>query len=81
MDACSCGEARKQYWLWQDSHGILHASRFEPSSGVERSILAVNARDALMPFADGQTPKHDVTDVDNPQQVWEGRCGSLSATA
>ncbi|GAC1328840.1 MAG: hypothetical protein NVS2B16_34430 [Chloroflexota bacterium] len=81
MENCSCGMMRKQYWLWRDTNGILHASGFQPTSGVERSIWAVNARDALMPFLDEGPGKHDVTDVDDASVIWEGRCSSLSATA
>lgn len=81
MENCSCGIRRKQYWLWRDTNGILHASGFEPSSGVERSIWAANAHDALLPFIEDGLPKHDVSDVDDANVVWEGRCAAVFATA
>ena len=81
MENCSCGVVRKQYWLWRDANGILHASGFEPSNGVEGSVIAVNARDALLPLVTDEPPKHDVTDVSSSDRIREGRCGGLRATA
>ncbi|HEX8919683.1 MAG TPA: hypothetical protein VF898_14360 [Chloroflexota bacterium] len=68
------------YWIWRDGAGALHASGFAPSSGFVRSVIAVTARDALIPISGG-TPKHDVTDAAAPAVVWSGRCAELSATA
>jgi hypothetical protein len=80
MDSCDCGMARRQFWLWRDAHNTLHASAFRPTSGTVRSVFAVNARDALLPF-DGGMPKHSVQDADNPSVFWEGRCAEVAATA
>jgi hypothetical protein len=80
MDSCDCGVARRQFWLWRDTNGTLHASAFRPTTGAIRSVFAANARDALLPF-DGGIPKHAVQDVDNPSVFWEGRCTEIAATA
>jgi len=77
MENCSCGVRRKQYWLWRDTHGILHEAGSHLGNSVERSIWAINARDALLPFIEDGPPKHDVSDVDDVNVVWEGRCALL----
>lgn len=79
MDTCTCGASWKQYWLWRDDAGVLHASSFQPTSGTERSVLATTVRDALLPLTNGGTPKHAVRDANDPSVLWEGRCMSVSA--
>lgn len=80
MHSCECGMDRRQFWLWRDTHGTLHASAFRPTSGTVRSVFAVNARDALLPL-EGSVPKHAVHDVDDPAISWDGRCTQVAATA
>lgn len=78
MENCPCGEERKQYWLWSDTNGGTHASRFVPTSSIIRSVLAVTSRDALLSATDGRTSRHRVTDADDPNVWWEGRCSEMS---
>jgi hypothetical protein len=80
MDSCGCGVERRQFWLWRDAHGTLHASAFPPTSGTVRSVFAVNARDALLPL-DGGVPKHAVQDADDPATSWDGRCTQVAVSA
>jgi hypothetical protein len=75
MSACTCGVDRRQFWLWRDGNGVLHASRFAPTNGEERSVFAATARDALWAGTDGRQPKHDVNDAADGSRVWTGRCG------
>jgi hypothetical protein len=74
METCECGVARREFWLWRDAGGEMHASRFPPSNGGVRAVFAATARDALWSAVDGHTPKHDVTAVDDPTDVVKGRC-------
>lgn len=74
MENCICGADRKQFWLWRDGNGTLHASHFRPTNGLERSVFAATARDALLPVLGGGVPRHRVNDVDDPQVLWDGRC-------
>jgi len=78
LDTCLCGTAWKQFWLWRDSTGALHASSFPPSNGIERTVLAATVRDALLPLTDGGTPKHAVRDASDPNILWEGRCRKVA---
>lgn len=75
MSSCACGIDRRQFWLWRDGNGELHASRFAPTNGVVRAVYASTARDALWAVSNGRQPKHDVHDVDDERQNWGGRCG------
>lgn len=75
---CSCGVTLRQFWIWRDGNGTLHASQFPPSVGSERSVLAATARDALVPMARGGVPRHRVTDVDDPASIWDGRCAAAA---
>lgn len=79
MNNCTCGSDRRQFWLWRDSNGELHASRFAPTTGAVRAVYATTARDALWAASNVRQPKHDVHDVDDSQAYWEGRCGVASA--
>lgn len=79
MSNCECGIDRRQFWLWRDSNGELHASRFAPTNGAVRSVYAATARDALWAASNGRQPKHDVQDVDDERQNWQGSCGAASA--
>ena len=74
LEECTCGIERKQFWLWRDGNGDLHASHFCPSIGLERSVLAVTARDALLPILGRGTPRHSVSDLADPAAQWQGRC-------
>lgn len=74
MNDCTCGAPRKQFWLWRDGNGTLHASHFRPTNGLVRSVLAVTARDALLPLLNSGHPRHRVTDADDPGADWLGRC-------
>jgi hypothetical protein len=73
---CACGVELKQFWIWQDANGIRHASHFEPTTGLERSVLAATSRDALLPITAGATPRHQVADADDLERVWPSRCSS-----
>jgi hypothetical protein len=64
----------KQFWLWRDSNGSMHASHFRPTVGLERTVFAVTARDALLPVLGNGTPRHLVNDADDPSVQWAGRC-------
>ena len=79
MDSCSCGVARKQFWLWRDGSNVLHASRFEPSGAIEGSVRAVNAYDAVASAAAGTLPKHDVEIVGDTVHARQGRCSLAAA--
>lgn len=82
MNECACGAPRRKFWVWRDANDVLHASHFQPSSGVVQAVLAATARDALLPIAERRAPKHQVHDADNPTSGWEGRCSTaLSAAA
>lgn len=81
MNECSCGVARRKFWIWADSNGELHASNFEPTSGKVRAVYAATARDALLPIVEHRAPKHQVQDVDNLAVGWEGRCSTIVAAA
>lgn len=74
LDNCNCGTGRRQFWLWVDSNGTPHASRFQPTMGTVRSVVAATARDALLTMTGGIAPKHTVYDVDDPNLQWVGRC-------
>jgi hypothetical protein len=74
MESCECGMDRKKFWLWRDSNGEMHASRFPPTQGAVGSVIAATARDALLSGTNGNKPKHYVRDADNPGLIWEGRC-------
>lgn len=75
METCRCGVPLREFWLWEDENGILHASSFSPSQGAIRSVYASTSRDATIPFAlDPRVPKHDVRTLDVPAKTWEGRC-------
>lgn len=74
MDVCPCGEKRRQFWLWQDKAGGMHASRFPPGTGAVRSVWAATARDALLVATQVAPPKHVVQDHDDAAQVWPGKC-------
>lgn len=78
MERCSCGVDRKQFWLWNDVNGVVHASHFPPSSGLVRSLIASTARDALLPLGGG-VPRHRVSDADDPRVQWDGRCAAAVA--
>ena len=80
MENCSCGAARRQFWVWRDANGVLHASSFKPTTGEVRALIASTARDALLPL-DGRTPKHLVEDAQDPAIRWEGRCMESSMAA
>lgn len=81
MENCTCGAKRRQFWLWRDTNGELHASAFMPTQNAELSVYATTVRDALLSQVDGQMPKHRVTDADNPARFWEGRCAVPLANA
>lgn len=74
---CTCGINLRQFWVWRDGNDVLHASRFRPSSGLVRSVLAVTPRDALTPITGLGTPRHLVADAEVSAMTWRGRC-SLS---
>jgi hypothetical protein len=77
VETCRCGFPLREFWLWRDSHEVLHASSFSPSSGAVRSVSAATSRDALLPFSlDPRLPKHDVRDSQDGFQQWEGRCSA-----
>ncbi len=80
VDTCSCGVARKKFWIWADDNGVMHASHFAPTAGAIRAVLAATARDALLPTKDGAVPKHMVTDAEDPSVSWDGRCANVGAT-
>lgn len=73
MEKCACGMVRRQFWIWEDVGGGSHASRFAPSAGVVRSVVAATSRDALL-SATGGAPRHDVADTENQAESWPGRC-------
>jgi len=79
MESCSCGVARKQFWLWRDGSNVLHASRFEPSGVVEGSVRAVNAFDAVASTAPDISPKHDVEVLGDGANTRQGRCSLVTA--
>ncbi len=79
MNKCPCGVDRRRFWLWRDSNGELHASRFAPTTGAVRSVYASTARDALWAAGTARLPKHHVTDVDDSQSNWDGRCSPAQA--
>lgn len=79
MNNCPCGMNRRQFWLWRDSNGELHASRFAPTAGAVRSVYASTARDALWAVSSARQPKHQVTEVDADEQNWDGRCSPALA--
>lgn len=72
--ACTCGAELRQFWIWCDAAGTRHASRFEPSVGWERTVLASTPRDALVPLGDSGVPRHRVVDADDASMSWDGRC-------
>jgi hypothetical protein len=74
METCFCGVTLRTFWVWEDANGVPHASAFKPSHGVARAVLASTSRDALLPIAGAKLSKHDVRSLDNPAQVWNGRC-------
>jgi hypothetical protein len=78
LEQCTCGVARKQFWLWRDGNGGLHASHFPPSSGLERSVIAATARDALLPLLGTGVPRHGVHDAEDPSVHWPGRCAATA---
>jgi hypothetical protein len=80
VENCSCGAARRIFWVWRDGNDVLHASSFKPTAGAVRAVIASTARDALLPL-DGRVPKHDVQDADDPTMKWEGRCSQTIAQA
>jgi hypothetical protein len=73
---CTCGVELKQYWIWRDENGALHASHFPPTSGLERSVLAATAREALIPFTSASSPRHQVVDANDLSIGWGSRCAS-----
>lgn len=73
VEQCACGAELKQFWLWRDGNGRLHASHFLPSVGLERAVMAASARDALLPISGG-APRHVVADVNDPALAWQGLC-------
>lgn len=77
---CTCGEALKQFWVWRDANGRLHASHFQPSAGLECSVFAITARDALLPLSGGGPPRHLVADARDATVTWLGRCMPHGAT-
>jgi hypothetical protein len=82
LEKCICGVDRRQFWLWSDTQGGIHASSFRPTSGAIRSVIAATARDALLPLSPvspGRLPKHRVEDAENPSLTWEGRCSASLA--
>ena len=81
VESCECGVARRKFWIWRDGNDVLHASAFAPTSGGVRAVMAATARDALLPVSEGGIPKHQVQDVDDPSQIWEGRCQAGMAKA
>jgi hypothetical protein len=81
LETCECGVPLRKFWVWRDSNDVLHASAFEPTSGVEMAVYAATARDALLPMTGGRAPKHDVRSVDDPSRVWEGRCAAELVTS
>lgn len=81
MNECACGAARRQFWVWSDSNGTLHASSFQPTSGVMHSVIAATAIDALLPETERRAPKHQVHDAENPKEGWEGRCSTTLTAA
>ncbi|MGI8968453.1 MAG: hypothetical protein ACR2GA_05040 [Chloroflexota bacterium] len=76
MNECSCGAPRRQFWIWEDVNGVLHASSFRPSAGVTDSVIAATARDALLPVVEKRAPKHQVHDAAHHSKGWEGRCSA-----
>lgn len=82
MNECACGATRRKFWVWRDANGVLHASGFQPSTGVVQAVIAATARDALLPVAERRAPKHQVHDADDRTKGWEGRCSTpLTAAA
>ena len=81
MNECACGASRRKFWVWRDSNEVLHASGFEPSSGIVQTVIAATARDALLPVAERRAPKHQVHDADDRTKGWEGRCSTALTAA
>jgi hypothetical protein len=79
MENCDCGAKRRQFWLWRDSGGQIHASGFAPGLGVVGTVWASTARDALVPLLGNGRPRHTVTDGENPGRMWPGRCAAVVA--
>ena len=81
METCPCGVERRQFWLWADTNGGVHASRFVPTSGHIRTVYAATSRDALLSGLQGRPPRHRVTDAEDPSKIWSGRCEEVNAVA
>lgn len=79
IEPCCCGQQRRRFWLWKDGSGGVHASRFEPTDGAFRTVLAATARDALLSFSGAPQPKHSVRDDQDPTAHWRGRCSAPAA--
>lgn len=79
IEPCDCGENRRAFWLWEDSAGQVHASRFAPTMGTIRRVVAATSRDAMLSFQGTLQPKHTVRDADDPGTTWVGRCSTASA--
>lgn len=55
----------------------MHASAFSPSAGAIMWVSAMTARDALRPLVgERRIPKHDVYNLDDRSEMWEGRCSA-----
>lgn len=78
---CTCGAQLRQFWIWRDANGSLHASHFRPTTGLERSVMASTARDALLPMSAAGTPRHDVVDESGVGIAWHGRCSATARLA
>lgn len=81
VNECACGAARRKFWIWEDSNGVLHASSFQPSASSVRAMIAATARDALLPIGEKRAPKHQVHDAEDMTVGWEGRCSTTLTAA
>ena len=75
---CTCGAELRPFWIWRDGNGTLHASRFRPSVGFERGLLASSPRDALTAVLASSAPRHLVVAADDTAVRWSGRCSAPS---
>jgi hypothetical protein len=73
---CTCGVELRQFWIWRDANGTLHASQFRPTTGLEGSVMASTARDALVPVMAAGIPRHDVLDELDSSAGRQGRCST-----